>query len=140
MTCANPACDDYPYYGVAPHECFYKKGAEFMPGQSTLLHRHEWPSNFVLDIEPGEDPATIEYPNACGVYYCPTCEHGLGEARAKLAKLAAQGIDARSGETACGLDPKGESPVPERDVPKASIGAQPAISPRASRDDEEPAT
>jgi len=31
---------------------------------------------------------------------------------------AAQGMAARSGETACGLDPKGNSPVAEGDAPK----------------------
>lgn len=74
--CTNPEHDLYPHYGVAPHECFYKKGREFMPGQSTLLPRDQWPENFVLEVEEGEDPATITYPSACGVFYCPSCLEG----------------------------------------------------------------
>ena len=76
MICSNPDHDLYPHYGVAPHECFYKRGPEFKIGQSLLRPRDEWPSNFVLDVEPGEDPATITYPGACGTYFCPTCLSG----------------------------------------------------------------
>jgi hypothetical protein len=74
--CLNPDCGLHPYYGVAPHECYYKKGPEYMIGQSTLLPQSQWPDNFVLDLEPGEDPETGAYPNACGVYYCPACLAG----------------------------------------------------------------
>jgi hypothetical protein len=95
-TCANPECGEYPYYGVAPHECFYKKGPEYTVGQSTLLPRNEWPDNFVLDLEPGEDPATVRYPSACGTYYCPTCRAGM----------PAQGIEA-GGRDPQGLGPEG---------------------------------
>lgn len=75
--CSNPECGEYPYYGVAPHECFYKKGPEFTVGQSTLLPRAHWPDSFVLDLMPGEDPETVAYPSACGVYYCPDCRAGM---------------------------------------------------------------
>jgi hypothetical protein len=75
--CSNPDCGDYPYYGVAPHKCFYKRGPEFRIGQSIGLPQATWPANFVLDLEPGEDPETVVYPNACGVYHCPTCFAGM---------------------------------------------------------------
>lgn len=75
--CRNEECNLYPYYGVAPHECFYKRGEEFTIGQSLLKPKEEWPDNFRLDIEPGEDPAIIKYPGACGVYYCPDCKKGM---------------------------------------------------------------
>jgi hypothetical protein len=77
VTCTHPDCDLYPHYGVAPHECFYKKGPNHKIGQSTLLDRTAWPDNFVLDLEPGEDPATVSYPSACGIYYCPACKTGM---------------------------------------------------------------
>lgn len=77
VRCKNQDCDLYPHYGVAPHECFYKRGEEFTVGQSLLMPREEWPDNFSLDIEPGEDPATVKYPNACGVYYCHDCKKGM---------------------------------------------------------------
>lgn len=75
--CNNPECADYPIYGVAPHECFYKRGAEYTVGQSLLKPTEEWPSNFVLEILNGEKPEDIAYPNACGVYYCPACKAGM---------------------------------------------------------------
>lgn len=93
-TCSNPDCGDYPIYGVAPHECFYKKGPDFKIGQSTLRPREEWPDNFLLEVLPGEDPATIAYPNACGVYFCPECKNGMEVWRAAMerdATLATEG-------------------------------------------------
>jgi hypothetical protein len=77
LVCTDPDHFCFPVYGVAPHECFYKKGPEFLPGQSSLLPRDQWPDNFVLEVMEGEDPATITYPNACGTYYCPTCKAGM---------------------------------------------------------------
>lgn len=75
MSC--PSCDDgtggcaYPYYGVAPHTCFYKLGTA--PGTSQELPESEWPDTFVLD--PEEGPAT-GYPR-CGTYLrCPECGDG----------------------------------------------------------------
>ena len=51
------------------------------------------------------------YEDSYAVYEC----HKL----AALAGItAAQGIDARSGATACGRDPEDESPVAESDAPK----------------------
>jgi hypothetical protein len=75
--CAAPDCNLYPYYGVAPHICFYKRGDEFSIGQSIGLPPSQWPDNFVPDLEPGETAETVAYPNACGVYYCPACKHGM---------------------------------------------------------------
>lgn len=66
------SCDDgegecaYPYYGVAPHECYYKKrgGFDNPLGTSTLEPKSKWPDNFVEDSQaPG-----------CGVYtHCQEC-------------------------------------------------------------------
>jgi hypothetical protein len=75
--CKNPECGDYPYYGVAPHECFYKRGAEFTIGQSLVKPVNEWPDNFALEVLKGEKPEDVKYPNACGVYYCPDCKRGM---------------------------------------------------------------
>lgn len=69
-------CKSYPHYGVAPHECFFKKGADKTIGQSTLLPTSEWPESFVPDLEDGETAETIQYPYACGMYYCPDCLRG----------------------------------------------------------------
>jgi len=40
----------YPDYGVAPHECYYKKPGGQV-GDSTLLPKSEWPKNFVEDVD-----------------------------------------------------------------------------------------
>ena len=54
-------CDDcndgdgnsvYPYYGVAPHECYFRKQGGFKQNQlgtSTLKPKLEWPENFEED-------------------------------------------------------------------------------------------
>ncbi len=65
--CANPDCSEYPYYGVAPHECYFKRGPDFKIGQSLPLPRNEWPKNFRPD--PDGD--------SCGMYYCPVCLSGM---------------------------------------------------------------
>lgn len=64
-------CDDgtgkcvYPYYGVAPHHCYYKHGGGV--GESIVLDSNEWPKNFTLD------PDQI-LGHGCGVYeYCMIC-------------------------------------------------------------------
>lgn len=67
MTCTNPACGTYPYYGVTPHTCFFRRGPEFKIGQSELLPQAEWPRNFRPDPED----------NSGGTYYCPTCLKGM---------------------------------------------------------------
>lgn len=62
----------FPYYGVAPHQCFYALGLQ--PGQSRELPESEWPENFVLDPEAG--PAT-GFPR-CGTYtHCLHCGAGI---------------------------------------------------------------
>lgn len=64
--CIDPdgeAC--FPSYGVAPHECFHMiPGATL--GQSKLLPRDQWPSNF------REDPDCA----GLGTYWCPHCGSG----------------------------------------------------------------
>jgi hypothetical protein len=77
MTCE--LCDDgdglcvFPYYGVAPHTCFFKiEGA--VPGQSVEAPESEWPANFVLDPEAGQFTG---YPR-CGTYtHCLACGDGV---------------------------------------------------------------
>jgi hypothetical protein len=63
---------ELPMYGVAPHECYWRKGPQFTLGQSTLVPFDE-SACFVPDLEPGETWADFRYPAACGVYYCPRC-------------------------------------------------------------------
>lgn len=78
---ANCYHDVYPYYGPAPHECFYKKGEGYTIGQSTLLPKEQWPDNFALEVPVGSKPEDIEYPAALGVYYCPGCKAGMPKDR-----------------------------------------------------------
>lgn len=80
-TCGAVGCDWFPQYGVAPHECYWRKGSDFIPGQSTLLPAEEWPDNFLLEVLEGEQPEDVQYPNACGVYFCPSCKRGMEAAR-----------------------------------------------------------
>lgn len=63
----------FPMYGVAPHECYWRKGPEFTIGQSTLLPFDQWADCFVPELEDGETWADFRYPQACGVFYCPKC-------------------------------------------------------------------
>ena len=73
--CADPedGLSEYPMYGVAPHECYWRKGPQFTIGQSTLAPIT--PEHcFVPDLEPHEDWSHFGYPGACGVYYCPNCQ------------------------------------------------------------------
>src|SRR5687768_4094915 len=57
----------YPLYGVAPHECYWRKGPEFSLGQSTL--KPITPEDcFVPELERGEGWSDFVYPKACGVY------------------------------------------------------------------------
>lgn len=73
--CSNPECDHYPYYGCAPHKCFYKIGKSV--GQSEILDKAEWPENFVEDREGLADGEIAQY--ACGAFFCPVCLAGKGE-------------------------------------------------------------
>ena len=70
--CADCADGIFPMYGVAPHECFWRKGPEFTLGQSTLIPFGEQDC-FVPDLEPDEDWSAFVYPGAYGIFYCPTC-------------------------------------------------------------------
>jgi len=80
--CRDPDGDvGYPQYGVAPHECFWRKGPEFTLGQSTLLPVDQWEAGFVPDLEPHEDWRSFVYPSACGTYYCPHCDAKTYETR-----------------------------------------------------------
>ncbi len=61
----------YPYYGVAPHECYFRKKGGFddnKVGESTLTPKEEWPDNFQ------EDPDVA----GLGVYtHCLDCGAGM---------------------------------------------------------------
>lgn len=125
-----PSISYYPMYGVAPHECYWRKGPEFTLGQSTL--KPFSPEDcFVPDLEDDEDWGAFQYPSACGVYYCPNCQHEeyqrawqalvlrIGEPPDEVTAhqhLHAQAIEAGTGETER-LDPQGESAV-RKDAPK----------------------
>lgn len=67
--------EDYPLYGVAPHECYWRKGPEFTIGQSTILPIDQWQACFVPELEDDETWADFSYPAATGVFYCPKCQH-----------------------------------------------------------------
>lgn len=60
----------YPYYGVVPHECYFRKKGGFKEnkiGDSTLKPKEEWPENFK------EDPEVL----GLGVYtHCLNCGSG----------------------------------------------------------------
>lgn len=79
--CAHQRHADYPMYGPAPHDCFYKRGPGFSIGESVLKPSEEWPGNFVLELEPGERLEDVHYPEAMGVYYCPACRAGMPASR-----------------------------------------------------------
>lgn len=77
MTCET--CDDgeggcvFPYYGVAPHVCGFKRGLPAL-GSSVQLPEDEWPENFEPD--PDAPPGPNGYPGF-GVYTnCPICGAG----------------------------------------------------------------
>lgn len=103
----------YPQYGVAPHDCYWRKGPEFVIGQSTLKPITAQDC-FIPDLEDGEGWTTFAYPNACGVYYCPGCQrdqYQLAWARliAKFGPEPAQAIETRSVMTE-GHGPKETAP------------------------------
>jgi hypothetical protein len=73
-TCSNPECKEvYPYYGVAPHECFYKiPGGQL--GDSTINPVDTWPNNFLAEWD---DSLTVSQNlkyGLCGVWVCPECK------------------------------------------------------------------
>jgi hypothetical protein len=63
--CGNPNCDQYPYYGMAPHK---HKGVQWdvprtILGSTVIEPKESWPRNFTEDPEcPG-----------LGVWSCPEC-------------------------------------------------------------------
>lgn len=124
-----PICGgDSRVYGVAPHECFWRKGPEFTLGQSTLLPVSEWEGLFVPELEDGETWADFVYPTACGTYYCAHCQQAEYQAHwerfvAKFGPPPAQGIEAGTAETPSGS--VHESPVAASDAPHPSTETQP---------------
>lgn len=71
-------CDDgdgncvYPYYGAAPHKCFWKIGDGKTLITSQELPQSEWPENFKPETEPNPGG----YPGT-GIYtHCLNCGRG----------------------------------------------------------------
>lgn len=74
-------CDngEYPHYGPAPHECYWRKPGGFDKnplGTSTIEPFEKWPDNFLLEVEDPEDFNEVVW-GYCGVYNCPECGYGL---------------------------------------------------------------
>lgn len=76
MTCKHEECEMYPYYGAAPHECYWRKpgGFEANPlGTSSIIDVDRWPANFLAEID-GSEPVSKQISwGLCGVYFCPHC-------------------------------------------------------------------
>lgn len=109
--CADPEGGErwFPMYGVAPHECYWRKGPEFTIGQSTLLPFESWTECFVPELEDGETWADFKYPQACGVFYCPRCDREEYE-RDWAAFVARVGLPPSDSDGSPeGEDPKGLS-------------------------------
>jgi hypothetical protein len=92
--CTDSKCENeewYPQYGVAPHECYWKKPGGFeenMPGDSTIEPLEKWPDSFLAEID-GSKPIKpqLQY-GLCGVYFCPKCKAGLESSlKSDLAQL-----------------------------------------------------
>lgn len=64
--CTNKECGEFPYYGVGPHTCYFRRGPQFKIGQSKMMPRSKWPKNFVSEAEGAKT----------GVWYCPVCLWG----------------------------------------------------------------
>lgn len=82
MSCSHPDCSYYPYYGVAPHECYWRKegGFEANPlGTSTIEPLEKWPENFLAEIDLAADVELQLSWGLCGVFVCPTCGSGISE-------------------------------------------------------------
>lgn len=80
--CENESCQNYPQYGVAPHECYWRKPGGFKEnplGTSTIKPLGSWPDNFLAEIESGEPIEKALSWGLCGVYYCPSCKNGMEE-------------------------------------------------------------
>lgn len=109
-----------PMYGVAPHECYWRKGPEFTLGQSTLKP-FTADDCFVPDLLEDEDWSAFRYPAACGVFYCPNCGREayerewtrLVERIGPPPEQIAQGIEAGTDETPKAIQPEGRKPGPE---------------------------
>ena len=73
IPCADCVNGVFPMYGVAPHECYWRKGPKFTIGNSTLIPFGD-EACFVPDLEADEDWSAFVYPSACGIFYCPQCQ------------------------------------------------------------------
>lgn len=80
--CSYEGCQDFPQYGTAPHECYWRKpgGFEANPlGTSTIDPVSEWPDNFLAEVDLSISPEQNLKWGLCGVYYCPSCKSGMPE-------------------------------------------------------------
>ena len=78
--CNHPECDSYPYHGVAPHECYWRKQGGFKEnplGTSTIEPLENWPENFLAEIETDQDIEEALSWGLCGAYVCPDCKSGM---------------------------------------------------------------
>lgn len=79
-TCLNFEC--FPQYGVAPHECYWRKEGGFAKnplGTSTIIDVEKWPNNFLAEIDPDQPISSQIRWGLCGVHYCPDCKEGMRE-------------------------------------------------------------
>ena len=77
--CQNDECEAYPIYGVAPHECYWRKEGGFEKnalGTSTIEPLSEWPENFFAEIDKSKPVKEQLSWGLCGVYFCPDCMTG----------------------------------------------------------------
>ena len=78
--CNHSDCNVYPYYGVAPHECCWRKLGGFKEnplGTSTIDPLDNWPDNFFAEIDSNIDIVQQLSWGLCGVYVCPKCKSGF---------------------------------------------------------------
>lgn len=73
--CESKECEVYPYYGVAPHECYWRKDGGFKNplGTSTIEPLDGWPDNFLAEIDKSKPIEQQLSWGLCGVYFCPEC-------------------------------------------------------------------
>jgi hypothetical protein len=66
-------CEYYPVFGVAPHECYWRKpgGFDNPLGTSTINPLESWPDGFYAEIDTSKPVSGQLNWGLCGVYVCP---------------------------------------------------------------------
>lgn len=66
-------CEYYPVFGVAPHECYWRKPGGFNNplGTSTIEPLDNWPDTFYAEIDTTRPVSAQLGWGLCGVYVCP---------------------------------------------------------------------